>query len=149
MVTAYRKPARPSVSEGVLKRAPSLGWLDDEAQILGALLSEVPADTLEFARRVMSASFATQLLDFLLKHPNVSMTARDLAYFLDASEDTLLKAVAVLADEGVVVTQEIAGSIFYRLTDNASSLHRATSFCEWWSGWRRRVKRLQAVLHTC
>lgn len=148
MVTAYRKTARPSVSEGVLKRAPSLAWLDDDTQILGALLSEVPADTLEFARKVMSATFGTQLLDFLLKHPNVSMTARDLAYYVGTSEDALLKALAVLLDEGVVITQEIAGSIFYRLADNGSSLHQATSFCEWWSGWRRRVKRLQAVLHT-
>lgn len=148
MVTAYRRTARPSVSEGVLKRAPSLAWLDDEAQILGALLSEVPADASEFARRVMSATYATQLLEFLLKHPSVSMTARDLAYYVGASEEALLKALAVLADEGIVVTQEIAGSIFYRLTDNVSSLQRATIFCDWWSGWRRRVKRLQSVLHT-
>ena len=110
MVTAYRRTARPSVSEGVLKRAPSLAWLDDEAQILGALLSEVPADTLEFARRVISATFATQLLEFLLKHPGVSMTARDLAYYVGASEDALLKALAILTDEGVVITQDIAGS---------------------------------------
>ncbi|MFN8482564.1 MAG: winged helix-turn-helix domain-containing protein [Anaerolineae bacterium] len=148
MVTAYRRTARPSVSEGVLKRAPSLAWLDDEAQILGALLSEVPADTLEFARRVISATFATQLLEFLLKHPGVSMTARDLAYYVGASEDALLKALAILTDEGVVITQDIAGSVFYRLTDNAPSLQRATIFCDWWSGWRRRVTRLQSVLHT-
>lgn len=148
MVTAYRRTARPSVSEGVLKRAPSLTWLDDEAQILGALLSEVPADTLEFARKVMSATFGTQLLDFLLKHPNVSMTARDLAYYVGASEEALLKPLAVLNDEGVVMTQEIAGSLFYRLTDNAVSLQRAVCFADWWSGWRRRLKRLQSVLHT-
>ncbi|MFN8471722.1 MAG: winged helix-turn-helix domain-containing protein [Anaerolineae bacterium] len=96
----------------------------------------------------MSATFASQLLEFLLKHPGVSMTARDLAYYVGASEDALLKALAVLTDEGVVVTQEIAGSVFYRLTDNIPSLHRATSFCDWWSSWRRRVKRLQSVLHT-
>jgi len=148
MVTAYRRTARPSVSEGVLKRAPSLAWLDDDAQILGALLSEVPADTLEFARKVMSATLGTQLLDFLLKHPSVSMTARDLAYYIGASEDALLKALSVLTDEGVVVTQEIAGSVFYRLADHGPSLKRARSFCEWWSGWRSRLKRLQSVLHT-
>lgn len=104
------------------------------------------AATLAEVLLVSSSPVERDLTTFLWHHPNIAMTATDLAAQVGYPESEIVRALRNLSRSNLVRIQRVNTMAFYKLTSDTRSLERLAQFISWRASWLTRAQQIQRFL---
>lgn len=108
-----------------------------------SLLCDLPIDVAALAAYLLNASVERDLLTYLWRHPQVAMTAADLAGMTGYGEDEVTKALTTLEQLSLICRQQVSDITFYRLTADEIWLGRLERFIAWRGDWLAHAQRVE------
>jgi hypothetical protein len=110
------------------------------------LLRDLPPDVAALTANLLNAPAARDLLIYLWKHPQMAMTAADLAGQVGHTDDEVASALENLERLALVHRQCVCDMTFYRLTDDQARLGRLDQFIAWRVDWLAHARRVEQLV---
>lgn len=140
VIVSFSGPASPQELAGSVQqlRAGGLPAFD--------LFDGLEPPVAALAVNVLASPVKRDVLAFFRQHDQTAIQASDLAYWVSADEDELARALEELAELGLVQSQCVCDTTFYRLNRDPEASSLLDQLFAWRNEWQMRLERLQQTI---
>jgi hypothetical protein len=140
LMVSFSGPASPqeltvSVQQLRLDRLPTFDLLDGLEPPVAAL-----------AANVLTSPVKRDVLAFFRQRRQTAIEAGDLAYWVNAQEDEVIRVLGELAELGLVQPQCVCDTTFYRLNHDPEVMTHLDRLFAWRNEWQMTLDRLEQTI---
>ncbi len=125
---------------------PQFQWLDDEQLIHDQMFEELPRQVRNLVDEVNACEGGLTLLRLLDLNSKTLKTLDDIAKDLGQPQPTVEKSLYALLDAGLVRWVNLAGLVFFGITDDPERRELVRVLWDWQDRWHARLARIERVI---